>query len=477
MKQSQEWWCLDLGSSSEINLELFDRLLESLLRFTPDLVPGRKRIFMEMSRIPVRPKPDTFLKRVQVLARRIGLDATSWRFGIADTIPKAWVQTRWRAREARLLPVEAYFDFIDPLNHFECTRPERERLTCFRSLGMKNLEYLFTVPKTAWLVRFGEEFDTFLEHFEFGERLVWKAWKPSETLIEETRWNAEEWVSDAEGLIFRLKPLVDRLCSRLYSLGRAIRKIEIILKLDRPVPDRKIELGFAFPQTSRTLLLKLLREKLSQEMDRNPLTDPVVEARIGIRETERRSQGSARFAFSSEEERSEEEREKWVELISYLGTKYGGSLLSEKPSETGASGDGARAFQAELTAHPLPERSWKKTWYADPSGHDGAISMQEVSPFKRIEPARPVLLFQTPETIHRTGPWLRRKSGAFEERYRIRSFRQEERIEGYEWDVEDTGGFERTYFRVEVENPQGKPEEWWVYRDELLGKLMLHGLY
>ena len=103
--------------------------------------------------------------------------------------------------------------------------------------------------------------------------------------------------------------------------------------------------------------------------------------------------------------------------------------------------------------------------------------MQEVSPFKRIEPARPVLLFQTPETIHRTGPWLRRKSGAFEERYRIRSFRQEERIEGYEWDVEDTGGFERTYFRVEVENPQGKPEEWWVYRDELLGKLMLHGLY
>ena len=475
MKQSQEWWCLDLGISSEIGAEDFDRLLESLLRFTPDLVPGRKRVFLEMSRVPARPKPDAFLKRVQVLARRVGLDASSWRFGIADTIPKAWVQTRWRARDARLLPVEAYFDFIDPLNHFECTRAQRERLTCFRSLGMKNLEYLFTVPKTAWLVRFGEEFDTFLEHFEFGERFVWNAWKPSETLSEETRWNAEEWVSDAEGLIFRLKPLVDRLCSRLYSLGRAIRKIEIILKLDRPVPDRKIELGFAFPQTSRTLLLKLLREKLSQEMDRNPLSDPIVEARIGIRETERRNQGSARFAFSSAEERSEEEREKWVELISYLGTKYGGITLDEK----------SRAFQATLTEHPLPERSWKKTWYADPSSHGGEpppnhrgeAPLLEASSLKRIEPLRPVLLFQTPEAIHRTGPWLRRKSGAFEERYRIRSFRQEERIEGYEWDVEDTGGFERTYFRVEVENPQGKPEEWWVYRDELLGKLMLHGLY
>ncbi len=457
MKQTQEWWCLDLGFSSEIGAEDFDRLLESLLRFTPDLVPGRKRVFLEMSRVPVRPKPDSFLKRVQVLARRIGLDASSWRFGIADTIPKAWVQTRWRAREARLLPVEAYFDFIDPLNHFECTRPERERLTCFRSLGMKNLEYLFTVPKAAWLVRFGEEFDSFLEHFEFGERFVWKAWKPAEALSEETRWNAEEWVSDAEGLIFRLKPLVDRLCSRLYSLGRAIRKLEIVLKLDRPVPDRKIELGFAFPQTSRTLILKLLREKLSQEMDRNPLTDPIVEARIGIRETERRSQGSARFAFSSEEERSEEEREKWVELISYLGTKYGEPSLES----------GARAFQATLTEHPLPERSWKKTWYAE----------TPPPPVKRIEPARPVLLFQNPEALHRTGPWLQRQNGSFQERYRIRSFRQEERIEGYEWDVEDTGGFERTYFRVEVENPQGKPEEWWVYRDELLGKLMLHGLY
>jgi len=72
MKQSQEWWCLDLGFSSEIGAEDFDRLLESLLRFTPDLVPGRKRVFLEMSRVPARPKPDAFLKRVQVLARRIG---------------------------------------------------------------------------------------------------------------------------------------------------------------------------------------------------------------------------------------------------------------------------------------------------------------------------------------------------------------------------------------------------------------------
>ncbi len=459
---TQEWWCLDLGSSSEITVQDFERLLESLLRFTPDLVPGNKRVFLEMSRIPVRPRPDHFLKRVQVLARRIGLDASSWRYGIADTIPKAWVQTRWRALEARLLPVEAYFDYIDPLHHFECNRPERERLACFRSLGMKNLEYLFTVPKTAWLVRFGEEFDTFLEHFEFGDRFVWKTWKPSETLSEETRWNAEEWVSDAEGLLFRLKPLVDRLCSRLYSIGRAIRKLELVLKLDRPVPDRKIELGFAFPQTSRPLLLKLLREKLSHEMSRHPLSDPIVEARIEIRETERRPAGTARFSFSAEEERSEEERERWIELISYLGSKYGESSDGETP----------RAFQAELTEHALPERAWKKTWYAEPE-----LVSSSANPVKRIEPARPIVLLQHPETLNRTGPWLRRKSGAFEERYRICSFQQEERIEGYEWDVEDTGGFERTYFRVSVESPQGKPEEWWVYRDELLGKLMLHGLY
>jgi hypothetical protein len=448
----QEWWCIDLGQSDLIQAEVFDSLTSGFYRFTPDVVQGRNRIFLEMSRTKHLFKLDGFMKRAQALARRENLDSSLWRFGIAETLPKAWVQTRWRARDARLLPVESYFDFIDPLNHFELSRSQRERLTVFQSLGMKSLEYLFTIPKEAWLVRFGEEFDSFLESYEFGSRFLWNRFVPKIDLLEKTRWNAEEYVIDAEGLIFRLKPIVDRICSRLHALQRAIKKIEITLKLDRPVPDRIIELGFTFPQTSKTLLLKLLRERIAREMERSPLSDPIVEASVAIKESVKRAAVTERFAFSEQDERGEQESERWMELVSYLGMKL------EKEG---------RVYQAETTGHALPERSWKKVLLP------GASVDLKLDAVSGNYAKRPLQLFREPIPISRIGPYLKQN----ESLWRICSFSQEERMEGYEWDVDDTGGFERTYYRVRVKNNEGLTQDWWIFRDELLGKLNLHGVY
>ena len=448
----QEWWCIDLGQSELFEKEVFDRLTESFYRFTPDVVQGRNRIFLEMSRTKHLFNLNGFMRRAEALARREELDASLWHFGIADTLPKAWIQTRWRAREARLLPVEAYFDFIDPLQHFELNRSMRERLSVFQSLGMKNLEYLFTVPKTAWLVRFGEEFDSFLESFEFGARFPWNRFVPSVGLQEKTRWNAEEYVIDAESLIFRLKPMLDRMCERLYSLRRALKKVEIILKLDRPVPDRRIELNFAFPQTSRSLLLKLLRERLGREMDRNPLSDPIVEAEIQVKEAVKRDHENTRFAFSERDEIEGGQSERWVELLSYLGLK----LESQ-----------GQVFQAETTEHLLPEKSWKKVLLSDAKVD---ASLDSIS---HLYAKRPIQLFSEPIPIFRVGPYLKQN----QELFRICEFSQEEHLEGYAWDVEETQGFDRTYYRVKVKSQEGHLQDWWIYKDELLGKLKLHGVY
>ncbi len=448
----QEWWCVDLGQATPVNRDHFDLFTESLFRFTPDLVQGRNRVFLEMSRTRNLFNLHTLASRIGVLAGRYGFDSSVIRFGVGKTIPAAWVQTRWRNRELSVLPMDAYFDFIDPLNFFEPDRAKRERLSVFRTLGMKTIQSLFDVPKEAWLVRFGEEFDSFLEHLEHGEKICWNRFVSKTPLVEKTRWNAEEYVIDAEGLIFRIKPLLDRLCERLYSLHVSIRKIELTLKLDRPVPDRKITLGFTFPQTSRVLLLKLLREKLSREMERNPLSDPVVEVEMAVLETGKREATSTRFSFSEKDEQAELEEERWLELISFLGLKL-------KNRED--------VFQAETTEHLLPEKSWKRVLLSTP---DPALRLDRVS---GLFPKRPVRLLSEAKTLRRMGGYLKLEEGLF----KICAISEPEHLSGYEWDVDAGGAFDRTYYRVKVEDRDGGCQEWWVYKDEHLGKLKLHGVY
>jgi hypothetical protein len=362
------------------------------------------------------------------------------------------VQTRWRTVCSGSLPLEAYFDFIDPLNAFELNRPMRERITVFRALGMNTLESLFQVPKEAWLVRFGEEMDLFFEHFESGDRFPWRPHVPNLALEETTRWNADEVVMGAENLIFGLKPLVDRLCSRLYSLHLAIRKLELNIRLDRAAPDRTISLSFSFPQTSRVLLLKLLREKISREIEREPLTDPVIGAVVRVVETTKREAGGGRFAFSEKDESRELAQERWLELVAYLSLKL-------EPKE--------KIFQVDATEHFLPEKSWKKVLTFNSAEW---IMCDRIA---ALFPKRPLRLLPEHRRISRMGPYLRHEGDL----WRIQEISEPERLSGYDWDVEDSGGFDRTYYRVRVGSPEGKTAEWWIYRDERKGTLCLHGIY
>jgi hypothetical protein len=451
-QKEQEWWCIDFGQNRAFKKEVFNRLTESFFRFTPDIVQGRNRVFLEMSRTKKFFNLNTLQSRARVLGAREGVDSSYWRFGVGTSLPLAWVQSQWRSQKAADLPIESYFDFIDPLNQFELNRSMRERLLVFQSLGMKSLGSLFTVPKEAWLVRFGEEFDRFLENYEFGTSLPWSRFITGLILDEKTRWNAEEYIIDSESLIFKLKPLIERLCERLYSLRQALKKMELILKLDRPVPNRKIELNFAFPQTSKILLLKLLREKISIEMQKDALTDPIVEVEVKVLESVKRSHESERFSFSENSESESKQEERWLELISYLGLKL------KNP---------AQAFQVELTEHPLPEKSWAKVLFSNVKREN------KTSLLPCRYPKRPMKLFSEPVPIFRLGDYLKQKDSL----WKVCEFSEAERIEGYEWDVEETSGFARTYYRVKVKSEKGLVQFWWIFKDELVGRFKLHGVY
>ncbi len=438
---------------------MFERLCESFLRFTPDLVVGKNRVFLEMSRTRKLFGEESLSARARVLGTRLGLDSSTWRFGSGATIPRAWLRTKWRTENSGELPVDAYFDVLDPLWFQEPDRSRRERLAMFRALGMRSLRCLFEIPKEAWLVRFGEEFDLFSEQYENGGSIPWNRFVPSSVFSETARWNADDQVLEAEGLIFRLKPLVDRLMERLHAHHRAIRTIRISLKLDRASPDREISLSFSFPQTSRVLLLKILREKIAREMERDPLSDPVVGAGIEVTETAPRETTAARFAFSEKDEQEEAKKERMLELVAYLGLKIGDA--------------GGSVFCARTSGHLLPERSWERVLPTDSQTVQAGQIPLQTARISALFPRRPVRIFPEPVRLFRIGSDLR-LGGEF---WRIQSISEPERLSGYEWDVDDTGGFDRTYYRVKVRGPDGVFEEWWIYRDGNAGELCLHGVY
>jgi hypothetical protein len=200
------------------------------------------------------------------------------------------------------------------------------------------------------------------------------------------------------------------------------------------------------------LLLKLLREKLSREMERDPLSDPVVEAEVSVLETGKREVQSARFSFSEKDEQAELAEERWLELISFLGLK----LKSRED-----------IFQAETTEHLLPERSWKRVLLSSP---DPSNRLDRVSGFFS---KRPVRLLSEAKPLRRMGGYLKLEEGLF----KICAISEPESLSGYEWDVDATGAFDRTYYRVRVQGREGVEQEWWVYKDEHHGKLKLHGVY
>jgi hypothetical protein len=329
------------------------------------------------------------------------------------------------------------------------SRKQRELLQTFQALGMKRLSDLEGVPQSAWGLRFGQSAETFFENIKCSVQFPWIRLVPSLELKEETHWNAEDCVMDSEALIFRLKPLTDRLMSRLFAMGRALKKLQIEMRLDRPVPNRVLSVSFTFPQTSKVLLLKLIRERLSQMIQKEPLSDPIVSAEVRVIEsTSRVSSEENLFSGVGEQHHPE----KWVEMISFLGLK----LKKEE-----------QVFQAETTEHLLPENSWKKAIGRE---FHATQSLDSVSHFFA---ERPITLFSEPKVLSRVGSFLKQEGRL----WKICSFAQEECLQGYDWDVDETKGFFRRYFRVKVESPDGFRQEWWIFKDERLGTLRLHGVY
>lgn len=436
-------------------------LAEACLRFTPDITlrkDTRPAIFLEASRCRALYSPESLEARLRVLLRDFGLRPEDYRIARAGTLPKAWLCANQGVAESAFtqLPITTIEDLIDPL----ARQPEEKRrigamIEILFALGVRSIGALRKLPPDSAVSRFGTLYETLLGALRetVATEFTWERFRPTERFIERIDLLPDDSIWDLEPTLFQAKSLIDRVLKRAFGRGKAIVAIEFRLECERRRNALEVALRvpirFTFPQTSASIILRTLREKLSFEFGRRELEAPIMAYELEVTELSPRT--GIQDSFMDEGE-SAVTTEAFRELVSELGTKL--SL-------------GGEVYQAELAAVWRPERSWRKTV------KDATTLVELRMPI----PERPLTMLTPPEPLRRLGRYFFWN----DERYRIREFAQIERLSGEWW--EDDGGFTRTYYRVRVEaSGEDEPDrEFWIFREQRNeageGGLFLHGIF
>ncbi len=436
-------------------------LAEACLRFTPDLTvrkDARPAIFLEASRCRALYSPESLEARLRVLLRDFGMRPEDYRIARAGTLPKAWLCANRGVAESAFtnLPITTIEDLIDPL----ARQPEEKRrigamVEILFALGVRSIGALRKLPPDSAVSRFGTLYETLLSALRetTATEFTWERFRPTERFIERIDLLPDDSIWDLEPTLFHAKRLIDRVLKRAFGRGKALVAIEFRIECERRRQALEVALRvpirFTFPQTSASIILRTLREKLSFEFGRRELEAPIMAYELEVTELSPRTGIQDSFMDGGENALT---TEAFRELVSELGTKL--SL-------------GGEVYQAELAAVWRPERSWRKTM------KDASALVDLRMPI----PERPLTMLTPPEPLRRLGRYFFRN----DERYRIREFAQIERLSGEWW--EDDGGFTRTYYRVRVEaSREGEPDrEFWIFREQRNeageGGLFLHGIF
>jgi hypothetical protein len=435
-------------------------LAEACLRFTPDLAlryageDGRCALFLEVSRCLSIYSEASLEARLLRFFREWKIPPESISIARSTNLSRAWLAASHRTKDPEIgkLPISAIEGAIDPLGHRAGDRPKiRGMSETLFLLGIRTLGGLRKLPPDSAVSRFGNLYELALRNLgklESAEsHAAWERFRPTERMLERTELDPTGVLWDIEPVLFQTKSLLDRLLRRAAGRGKALAKIELRIECEQRRDLReawsRIRIEFTFPQTSASLILRTLREKLAFEFSRKELEAPIIALECEVLELAPRRSAQDNF-FDTEEGRLENLREGWRDLVTELTTK----LTSEK-----------EVYQAELVEAWRPEKSWKKV-LKDP---------ERVESVSLPIPERPLHVLDPPEPLRRLGRYLFWN----DERFTIQSFTRLERLTGDWW--EDAGGFARTYYRVKTER------ELWIFREQKEdgspGGIYLHGLF
>jgi protein ImuB len=444
-------------------------LAEACFRFSPPVaIRAGEAVFIEVGGSRALFSEESIQARLKVLAGRL-LKGVAVRVAIADTAETALAAARYpdyaRTRNLRDLPLAALGDYAHPFLWDADLEKRVLRIRCIlESLGVRNMGEFALLPRESLASRLGKEALGLMGKVWGEGEHAWPGFRPPARIVERDEVRDPEahgLCADLEGCVFVLKGLLDRMMARLRGRCERVSAMEIRFLTASKTTDRMWRIELPLPQGSVAGLLPILRERLSYELQRQPLRCPVEAMEIEVLESVPGA-GTQRDFFS----KKEEEKEAWDGLVARLSARLGKD----------------RVFVAFPQERHLPERAYIRKLVSVPVlGTSLAASM--VRKVEQTEwPDRPARVLKKPEPLAKDGRVLRSPEGR---QWKAISWEGPERLAGEWWkgwkgreDPQSEGGFNRDYYRVITE---GGDQLWvFVHKDESTSEVpsfYLHGYF
>lgn len=405
-------------------------LAELFLRLSPQIAVIEDRaIFVEIGKCQNLYSESSFLARAHILLRRANYTA---RITLGSDVTDALVFAKYKTTNFDQLPLLALVDLVDPFSRdIFLKKSVLKLIDTFQDLGVKDLGAFKKIPVGDLIARFGVVGRFVHQRVCMTDFISWPLWQPIEVIQEHKEFAYFEFYGELDPILFELKSQLDRIFARLFSRKKRLMKlqVQIICEKISVHPDyiRKLDFDFFAPQSSVKGTLRILRERLSREFEKNPIRSPIE----GLKTTVLKAvdfEGGQKNIFNDDEEKSEQLSSIHNQLVEMLGKE--------------------NVYQAELIQDRRPERSWRKK-FAEPH-----VKSAAAEDFIQHLPDRLTYICRYPIKVEITAGFIHIQK----KRYKILNWDNEiERIVGgwYEKpsaEMKDT--FDRIYSLVEIEKHQ-----------------------
>ncbi len=454
------------------------RLAEACLRFSPQVaVRPSEAIFIDITRCRQLYSEETLTKRLQSVIHKF--DRQLWsqcRIAFARDAATALACAKHSSRNISQLPVSSGIDLLSPFVHNEVlTKNFAKILNSLKKLGIETLGQFAQIPLASLASRFSKE------GFQLGHRIqaifkdglgdAWPAFQPPELISESVdlfEVDTLEACAHQETFLFALRPVLEKIAARLH--GRGLRatvfevRFELLKRIGTEHPQRKWQIALPLPQSGARGLFQILRDRLGNELDREPLEFPVNRLTVTILEASPGT-GAQKHFF----QRHEEESEDFSSLVSRLLHRLGKQSV----------------YHAQAVDRHRPESAWKPTLYEfKPQPHQPRKETPAMKPgltlnrdyLRSISPERPSRLLKRPLKLSLVGDWIIAddRKLPIDGKWQTLEWVGPERISGEWWERvnPNASDFDRDYYRV----TSLTGEQLWVYQNAQ-NEFYLHGYF
>ena len=341
---------------------------EACLRFSPQMAVREPNILLiEIGKCLKLYSELNFRHRLRILLDRFGHPA---QIALADDIPTAMALAKFPQESLETLPLECLFDFADPFGNDDVGKKSLYKMVeSLSHLGLKTLNDFKALPVSQVPSRFGALGYFCRSRIAEAGLMAWPLWRAPERIVEQITLLEHENYVELEPLLFRMKTALDRVFLRLC--GKSLRADEIRITLDLEKyssvlrPKRVWNFEFISPLGSTSTFLPILRERLSWDLQENPIESQVLAIHVEVLTASLRNDSQSDF-FNAQNMESEKLGSFFGQIEEFLGK--------------------GKVYWSSVNEERYPEKSWQRLRF--PSGKSADI--------KDYYPKRPTRLLQSP---------------------------------------------------------------------------------